>query len=195
MSSEAKFRLAILASGTGSNADKICAYFKNHPEIHVSLIISNNVHAGVLGYAQFYGIDSVVIPKSKWRKPESILSVLESKKITHIILAGFLLLIPDWLVKDYRSHIINIHPALLPKYGGKGMYGKHVHQKVKEAADLVSGISIHEVDEKYDEGDIVFQKEITLTPDDTASDIAAKVLELEHYYYPRVIEEWILKKD
>lgn len=191
MSSEVKFNLAILASGTGSNADKICTYFKDHPHIQVRLIISNNLHAGVLDIALSHEIDSLVIPRADWKYPGSILPALESKKITHIILAGFLLLIPNWLVNEYRGRILNIHPALLPKHGGKGMYGMHVHRSVKEAGELVSGITIHEVDERYDEGDIVFQEKTSLDPNDTAKDIASKVLRLEHYHFPRVIEKWV----
>ncbi len=125
-----------------------------------------------------------------WADPENITPVLESKKITHIILAGFLLLLPPYLVRRYKSHILNIHPALLPKYGGKGMYGSHVHHQVKNAGDLVSGITIHEVNENYDEGDSIFQETVALDPNDTADEIATKVLKLEHYHYPRVIERW-----
>ena len=185
------FHLAILASGTGSNADKICTYFKNHPSISVDLIITNKSNAGVLQIASFHEIESAVIPKSEWYNQDHVLYLLETRNITHIILAGFLLLIPEWLIEEYRGKIINIHPALLPKYGGKGMYGMNVHQRVKESGDLISGITIHEVDEHYDAGDIIFQEKTNLDPDDSASEIAKKVLKLEHYHYPRVIEKWV----
>ena len=185
------YHLAILASGNGSNADKICTYFKGRRDIKVELIISNNPNAGVLQIASFHEIESIVIPKSEWYYSEDILFLLESRNITHIILAGFLLLIPEWLIEDYRGRIINIHPALLPKYGGKGMYGMNVHQRVKESGDLVSGITIHEVDEHYDQGDVIFQEQVNLDPSDTAADIAKKVLQLEHYHYARVIERWV----
>ena len=188
----AKYNLAILASGTGSNADKICTYFKGHPTIKVELIISNRANAGVLQIASFHEIESIVIPRTEWYDQNSVAFLLESRNITHIILAGFLLLIPEWLIEDYRGRIINIHPALLPNYGGKGMYGMHVHQRVKEAGDLVSGITIHQVDEHYDQGDIIFQEKVALTREDTAEEIAKKVLQLEHYHYPRVIEDWVL---
>ncbi|MEP6795735.1 MAG: formyltransferase family protein, partial [Saprospiraceae bacterium] len=179
--------LAIFASGAGSNADKICTYFKDHTYIQVNLIISNNINAGVLKVASSHGIESIVIPKSSWATPEIVLPDLRTKEITHIVLAGFLLLVPPWLVREFNGHIINIHPALLPKYGGKGMYGHHVHEKVKSSGDIISGITIHEVNEHYDEGDIVFQKEINIDPEDSADQIATKVLEIEHYYYPKII--------
>ena len=184
-------KLAIFASGTGSNADKICCYYKDHPQIKVALIITNKPHAGVLDVATSHQIESLVILKSEWMYGDLILPVLEEKGITHIVLAGFLLLVPEWLVEAYRGRIINIHPALLPNYGGKGMYGMRVHHRVKEAGEVLTGITIHEVDEHYDEGDIVFQKEVRIEEADSAELIAKKVLELEHYHYPRVIESWI----
>ncbi|HZV71832.1 MAG TPA: formyltransferase family protein [Saprospiraceae bacterium] len=195
MYSSPEINLAILASGAGSNADKICSYFKDHADIHVRLIISNNINAGVLKVASSHGVESMVIPKSSWATTEFILPELRTKEITHIVLAGFLLLLPSWLVKEYHGRIINIHPALLPKHGGKGMYGHHVHEKVKSSGDLISGITIHKVDEHYDEGDIIFQKEVNLDPDDSASLIAVKVLQLEHHYYSRVIEKWVSENE
>ncbi len=150
--------------------------------------------AGVLQVADRHGIASVIIPKSEWGQPEFVLPALHTRDITHIILAGFLLLLPAYLVSEYEGRIVNIHPALLPKYGGHGMHGIHVHEKVKESGDLISGITIHHVDEQYDNGDVIFQKEVELDPEDSATDIANKVLRLEHYYYPRVIEGEILKQ-
>jgi len=189
--SKAKVNLAIFASGTGSNADKICTYFKNHPDIKVHLIVSNRMNAGVLQVASSHSIDSIVIPKSDWAEAENVLPALKSKVVTHIVLAGFLLLLPSWLVREFNGRIINIHPALLPQFGGKGMYGHHVHEKVKSSGELISGITIHEVNENYDEGKIIFQERIHLDPEDSASVIADKVLQLEHYFYPRVIEKWV----
>ena len=183
--------MVILASGAGSNADQICTYFKDHPDIKVKLIISNKANAGVLKVAANHSIESIVIPKSDWENKDQVLGELKAKEITHIILAGFLLLLPSWLVKEFSGRIINIHPALLPKYGGKGMFGHHVHEKVKISGESISGVTIHEVDENYDEGKIIFQKSIEIGPEDSASMIGQKVLKLEHYYYPRVIEEWI----
>ncbi len=191
MSSGDKSHLAILASGTGSNADRICKYFADHHSICVSLIITNRSKAGVLQVAQQYGAQSTVIPKSAWSQPEFVLPLLHANKITHLILAGFLLLLPSWLVNEFKGRILNIHPALLPKYGGYGMHGIHVHEKVKESGDRESGITIHEVNEQYDDGRIIFQKFTDIEPTDDVSDISNKVLKLEHYYYPRVIEKWI----
>lgn len=191
MPSGDKANLVIFASGGGSNADKICTYFKGHPTIRVRLIITNRVDAGVLQVAEMHGVESVYIAKKYWSHPEIILPLLETSGITHIVLAGFLSLIPDWLIHEYNGHIINIHPALLPKYGGKGMYGHHVHEAVKSAGDLVSGITIHEVNEQYDEGKILFQHEVQLHANDTPEEIGRKVLKAEHAWFPRVIEEWI----
>lgn len=185
--------IAIFASGGGSNADKICTYFKAHPSIRVNLIVTNRAEAGVLQVAGRHEIESVYIHKKYWTHPEIILPVLESSGITHIVLAGYLSLIPDWLIRAYPGHIINIHPALLPRHGGKGMYGHHVHEAVKSAGELVSGITIHEVNEHYDDGKVIFKKEVELEASDTAEDIARKVLQVEHTYYPQVIENWILQ--
>ncbi|MEP6646207.1 MAG: phosphoribosylglycinamide formyltransferase [Saprospiraceae bacterium] len=193
INAQPKIKLAILASGTGSNADKICLYFRDHPNISVDLIISNNINAGVLNVAASHHIESIVTPKSSWKSPEIVLPEIRTREITHIVLAGFLLLLPEWLVKEYKGRIINIHPALLPKHGGPGMYGQHVHESVKSAGDLISGITIHEVDEHYDEGDIIFQKKIELLPTDTTDEIAKKVLQIEHQYYSEIIEQWSMK--
>src|SRR6186713_1659730 len=192
MPSEAKANLAIFASGAGSNADKICAYFKDHPTIRVKLVISNKGDAGVLSIADKHGIESAYISKKYWSFPEIVLPILEAADITHIILAGYLSLIPSWLIEEYNGRIVNIHPALLPKHGGQGMYGHYVHEAVKSAGELISGITIHEVNEHYDSGSILFQKEVPLSITDTADEIAQKVLVNEHAYYARVIEAWIL---
>lgn len=191
MSLETKIRLAILASGGGSNADKICTYFSSHPTIKADLIISNRKAAGVFKIANTHGIESAYIPKKNWSDSVQILDLLHSKKITHLVLAGFLLQIPDWLIHAYPGRIINIHPALLPRYGGQGMYGHHVHEAVKEAGDLVSGITIHEVNENYDEGKIIFQQEVLLNEKDSPENIGSKILKVEHASYSKVIEEWV----
>lgn len=191
MPSGDKAHIAIFASGGGSNADKICTFFKAHPDIRVDLIVTNKAEAGVLKVAERHGIESVYISRKYWQHPEIILPVLETSDITHIVLAGFLSLVPGWLIEAYPRRIINIHPALLPRYGGKGMYGHHVHEAVKQAGDLISGITIHEVNEHYDEGKVIFSKEVELDAMDTPEDIARKVLEVEHKYYAQVIENWI----
>ncbi len=192
MPSGVKYNLAILASGTGSNADKICTYFQDHPEIRVRLIISNRTNAGVLQVARNHNIESLIIRGSYWPQREYVSYELQDRNITHIVLAGFLLLLPSWLAEEYSGRIINIHPALLPKHGGKGMFGMHVHQQVKISGDTQTGITIHEVNENYDDGKIIFQDQVEVLPDDTPDDIAHKVLEKEHLHYARVIEDWVL---
>lgn len=195
MPSGDKVIIAIFASGTGSNADKICSYFHSHPGIKIGLVVTNRATAGVLQVASKYNIECVYIPKKGWPDQENVLPVLKEYSITHIVLAGFLLLIPPYLIQAYTGRIINIHPSLLPRHGGEGMYGSYVHQSVKISGDRVSGITIHEVNEQYDEGKIVFQKEVMLDEDDSPNDIAHKVLELEHMYYPNVIEQWIANNE
>ena len=191
MPSGVKAHIAIFASGGGSNADKICAFFETHPDISVDLIVSHKAKAGVLKVADRHGIDSVSLSRKYWQHPEIILPVLETSDITHILLAGFLSLIPAWLIEAYKNRIINIHPALLPQHGGKGMYGHHVHEAVKQAGELITGITIHEVNEHYDEGKVIFRKEVELEAEDTPEEIARKVLQVEHMYYAQVIEGWI----
>lgn len=191
MPSGDKARLAVFASGTGSNANVICHYFKAHADISVNLIITNRKHAGVRDVARSHLIDCICIPAGDWQQPENVIPYLEAKEITHIALAGFLLLLPSWLIMEYKGRIINIHPALLPKYGGKGMYGIHVHEKVIASGDDVSGLTIHEVNENYDEGSILFQQRIDVLPGDSATSLANRILQSEHYHYPRVIEHWI----
>lgn len=192
MPSGADFRLAILASGGGSNADKICAHFYRHPSIRVALIITNHARAGVIQVAARHHIPCYTVPRSNWQSASPVREILHEHRITHIVLAGFLLLLPAWLIAGYPGRIVNIHPALLPRYGGKGMYGHHVHEAVKASGDLVSGITIHEVNERYDEGHILFQEEVPLDITDSPEEIAAKVLRVEHQYYPVVIEKWVL---
>jgi phosphoribosylglycinamide formyltransferase-1 len=194
MPSGAKIRLALLASGGGSNVDQICAHFTNHPDIEVRIIITNNAHAGVIQIAKKHQVPCYVFPKDAWTEPAILTELLEVNSISHIILAGFLLLIPAWLIALYPHRIVNIHPALLPKHGGKGMFGHHVHRAVKNAGELISGITIHEVNAHYDDGNILFQHEVLLDETDTPEDIGAKVLRAEHYYYPKVIERWVLGK-
>lgn len=188
-----KFRLAIFASGSGTNAQRFFEYFKDHDQIEVSLLLSNNPKAYVLARAEKAGVESKVFTKDEIKGGE-VLKWLKSNKITHVVLAGFLWLIPDNLLKAFPNKIINIHPALLPKYGGKGMYGSKVHEAVKAANEKETGITIHLVNEQYDEGAIVFQTKTPLMRADTPDQIAEKVHKLEYEYYPKVVESWILKK-
>lgn len=185
--------LAVFASGTGSNARKIVEYFKENTNIQVSTIVCNNAKAPVLQYAAEAGIEQLVINRAYFYGSEAILEFFKQKGIGFIVLAGFLWLVPDYLVKAFEGRMLNIHPALLPKYGGKGMYGMHVHEAVKAAAEKESGISIHYVNECYDDGDILFQKTCILEPNDEPEDIARKVQQLEHQYYAPIIELAILE--
>ncbi|WP_235296680.1 phosphoribosylglycinamide formyltransferase [Portibacter marinus] len=183
--------IAIWASGTGSNAQAIIDYFRENDHVNIAMIVSNRKQAGVIDKAVKEGIPYVYFSKNQIDTNDGVLDKLASSKIEVIVLAGFLLKIPSYLIRAFTDRILNIHPALLPKYGGKGMYGSHVHQAVYDQKETESGISIHLVNEHYDEGKILFQASTDLTPDDRPSDIGRKVLELEHYYYPRVIEAFV----
>jgi phosphoribosylglycinamide formyltransferase 1 len=184
-------RLCIFASGSGTNAEAIIKYFQHHAFIKVELVLTNNPTAAVLDKAKKANVESFVFNKSQFSESDDIVQLLQSHGITHLVLAGFLLLIPKNLVATYPNKIINIHPALLPKFGGKGMYGLKVHEAVKAAGEKETGITIHEVNEKYDEGKILFQASCEVLPSDTSQQIAARVQALEHKNYPRVIEQWI----
>jgi phosphoribosylglycinamide formyltransferase 1 len=184
-------RLAIFISGSGSNAEEIFSHFRNHPSIKVEMVLSNNPDAYGLERARKFSIPSSVFTREQFRESGEVLQWLQDAGITHIVLAGFLWLVPSYLIKAFPHRIINIHPALLPRFGGKGMYGMKVHEAVKASADAQSGITIHEVDEKYDEGRTLFQAFCEIDPLDTPKEIAEKVQRLEHLHYPRVIEKWV----
>lgn len=187
-----KYRLSIFASGRGSNAEKIIEYFAASTDISVDLIVTNKKEAKVLDLASKHSIPQFIIAsKNTFTKSDSLVNTLQNKGITHIILAGFLWLIPSNLIKAFPDKIINIHPALLPAYGGKGMYGINVHKAVKANKETQSGITIHLVNERYDEGVHLSQNTCSLDPNDSPEDIAKKVLVLEHHHYPRVIEEFL----
>ncbi len=185
--------VAIFASGSGSNAENITKYYSNVEDVNVKLILSNNNAAYVLERAKKMNIDSYVFTKKEFNSEKSIIKVLQDNNIDFIVLAGFLLLVPKILVQSYSDRIINIHPALLPKYGGKGMYGDRVHQAVKSAKEKETGITIHLVNEQYDEGAVLFQDTVPVVPTDTVSDIAAKVHALEYAHFPKVIDNYIRK--
>ncbi len=186
-------RLAIFASGNGSNAENIAYYFTNDSEINISLIISNKRDAYVHERAHKLGIPSYTFSKVEFDDGSLILSTLREYNIDFIVLAGFLLKISQPILEAFPYRIINIHPALLPKYGGKGMYGERVHQAVVQAGETESGITIHYVNENYDEGNVVFQAKCDVSPDDDADAVAKKVHELEYMHFPRVIEEVVRK--
>lgn len=188
-----KFKVAIFASGSGSNAEEIFKYFKKHPSIEVRSLLSNKPDAFALQRAHNHGIKTVVFNRLEFLDGTEIRKHLENEGITHIVLAGFLWLIPDYLLKSYPDRIVNIHPALLPKYGGKGMYGSKVHEAVKAARDMETGITIHLVNERYDEGKVLFQGRCPITENHSPDEIAQCVHKLEHEHYPKVIEKWILE--
>lgn len=189
------YRLAVFASGSGTNAEEIFKYFKGHPSIEVALVLSNNPDAQVIDRAARFGIPSIVFDRTQFKDGGTILSQLKEKKITHVVLAGFLWLIPPYLLKNFPDRIINIHPALLPKFGGKGMYGMKVHEAVKTAGECETGITIHTINENYDEGRNLFQISCTVLPNDTPEIIRTKVQALEYLHYPKVIEQWVTAAD
>lgn len=185
-------RIAIFASGTGSNAKNIIQYFGTNPEVTVVAVLTNNPNAKVLDAAAELGVATLVFSREEFYKTHKINQFLGDQHVDLILLAGFLWLVPQHLVHDYPRRIINIHPALLPKFGGKGMFGNHVHEAVKASGAKESGITIHFVNEKYDEGDILFQTTCKVSKEDTPETIAAKVHQLEYEYYPKVIEQLLL---
>lgn len=184
--------LAVFASGAGSNAQTIIEHFRNHPQVRVALVVCNKPGAGVLDIAVNAGIPYLLIEKDIFFRGNAYVPELEQAKINWIILAGFLWKLPAALLAAYPDHILNIHPALLPKHGGKGMYGNFVHQAVLDARDMRSGITIHYVDEQYDHGDVIFQAECPVDPTDTAATLAAKIHRLEHQHYPSIIEQVVM---
>ncbi len=186
-------KLAIFASGSGSNAENIAQYFKDDTNVDVSVIISNKKDVYVLERAKTLNIPAYTFNKKDFDDSDKIISLLEEYNIDYIILAGFLLKVSEKMVDKFSNRIINIHPALLPKYGGKGMYGDFVHNAVIEAKEKESGITIHYVNENYDEGSIIFQATCKIDESDSASDLAKKIHKLEYEHFPRIIEE-IVKK-
>jgi phosphoribosylglycinamide formyltransferase 1 len=183
-----KKNIAIFASGSGSNAQKIAEYFASSSNIHVQMILCNNPEAGVVARAKNLEIPCYVFDREAFRNGE-VLDILLENDIDIVVLAGFLWLIPQSFIIAYPKQIVNLHPALLPKYGGKGMYGHHVHEAVIAAGETESGITIHLVNEQYDKGAILFQAKYSIAPNDSAMDIAAKGQLLEHEHFPKIIEK------
>ena len=186
--------VAIFASGSGSNAENIIRYFQKKENINIVVVLSNKSDALVHERAKKLHIPSVTFSKKEMEETDKILQILNMYKIDFIVLAGFLLKIPAYLIKAYPNRIINIHPALLPKYGGKGMYGRFVHEAVVAAKEKESGITIHFVNEHYDEGTVIFQAKCPVLPTDTPDDVAKKIHELEYECFPRIIEQGICSK-
>ena len=181
--------IAIFASGAGSNTKKIIEHFKHKQNIFVNLIVSNKPDAPVLAMAREYGIPTLVLNRKEFYETEDILKIFNKFSIGFVVLAGFLWLLPTYLVRAFENRMVNIHPALLPKYGGKGMYGMRVHEAVKKAGDTETGITIHYVNEQYDDGDIVFQAKCPVSREDSPEDIAQNIYRLEHRHFPEVIEK------
>jgi phosphoribosylglycinamide formyltransferase 1 len=184
--------IAIFASGSGTNAREIINYFQENNSIaKVALVISNNKDAGVLSIAKAYNLKFFTTDRHQMTNTQELLSILKEHSIDLIVLAGFLLLIPPYLTQNYPNKIVNIHPALLPKFGGKGMYGKNVHLAVKNTGEKETGITIHFVNERYDEGKVLFQAKCKVLEEDSVEQIAHKVQLLEHQHYKRIIEQVI----
>jgi formyltetrahydrofolate-dependent phosphoribosylglycinamide formyltransferase len=182
-------RLTIFASGAGSNAREVIAYFRNSEKASVNLVVCNKPGAGVIQVAEKENIPVLMVGKERFFRGDAYLPELQDAKTDLIILAGFLWKIPDPLVRAFPKRILNIHPALLPKYGGRGMYGAYVHEAVLQAGEMQSGITIHYVDEHYDHGDVIFQTACPVMEGDTSETLAHRIHQLEHLHYPRVIEE------
>jgi phosphoribosylglycinamide formyltransferase 1 len=186
-----KRKIAVFASGAGSNAEKLIQYFKSSDIATVAMIICNKPGAGVIAIAEKENVPVLLIEKEQFFRGDAYVPLLKEKDIDFLVLAGFLWKIPQPLVNAYPKRIVNIHPALLPKYGGKGMYGQYVHEAVLNAGEVESGITIHYVDEQYDNGDIIFQTACPILPDDKPGDIAQRIHRLEHVHYPLVVEDVI----
>lgn len=182
-------KIAIFLSGSGSNARNICQFFENHTTIEVGLLLTNKENSGAKSISEDFGIPYFTFTKDEFYDADFFIPVLEKHQIDTVILAGFLWLIPDYLLQKFPDRIINIHPALLPKYGGKGMHGMHVHKAVFDNKEKETGITIHLCNLEYDKGEILFQAQVAIDETDTPETIANKVLGLEHLYFPRVIEE------
>ena len=181
--------IAILASGNGTNAENIIRYFQQKAgEVQVALVVANRQNVNVFKRAEDVHVPCIYIGKEKWATGEEVVKLLADYRVDFIVLAGFLAKVPDAVLHAYPQRIINIHPSLLPKYGGKGMYGDRVHQAVVEAGERESGITIQYINEHYDEGDIIAQFRCPVFPEDTAEDVAMRVHALEYEHYPQVIE-------
>ena len=187
-------RIVVFASGNGSNAEKIILHFKNSEKSNVVAVFSNNAQAKVLNMAKSYGVATFVFTKEELNDG-LVLGQLNTIQPELIVLAGFLWKFPESIIKDYPNKVINVHPALLPKYGGKGMYGRFVHEAVLKNKELETGITIHYVNEHYDEGEFIFQKGVSIEDCATADEVAARVHALEHEYFPQVIEQLLNSKE
>jgi len=182
-------QIVILASGSGSNAENIITYFRESPKIKVTAVLTNKKEAKVLGRCDRLGVPAFYFNRTSFTNSDAVVQLLKGLSADLVVLAGFLWKIPENMIAAFPNKIINIHPALLPKYGGKGMYGEKVHQAVKENGEPETGITIHYVNENYDEGAIIFQAKTTINPSDDANSIAEKVHQLEYEHFPKIIEK------
>ena len=190
-----KKRDIIFASGNGTNTQNIIKYFENSKRVAVVCVLSNNKNAMVLERSAALHVEALAFTKAQMLSPHGVLSILKNRKPDLIVLAGFLLKFPEIIIDAFPNKVINIHPALLPKFGGKGMYGNHVHKAVVANKETHSGITIHYVDNQYDKGEIIFQKKTLLAPKDTPKDVAVKVQFLEYQWLPKVIEQILINPD
>ncbi|MFH1321035.1 MAG: phosphoribosylglycinamide formyltransferase [Bacteroidota bacterium] len=181
--------IAIFASGSGTNTENIINYFKNNDRVNIALIISNKKDALVIKRAEKHKIPTFILNREEFYETQNLLTPLNNYKIDLIVLAGFLWLIPNYLIRAFPDKMTNIHPALLPNYGGKGMYGKYVHEAVINAKEKESGISVHYVNERYDEGKIIFQAKCKVYENDTPESLAERLHQLEYEHYPVIIEK------
>lgn len=186
--------IAIFVSGSGSNCENIIQYFQNNKQANIALVVSNRSDAYALVRAQRLNVPTKVLPKAEFNNQEMVMKLMADYRIDFIVLAGFLLMIPDWLISAYQHRMINLHPALLPKFGGIGMYGHYVHEAVRKANETETGMTVHWVSPMCDGGEIIAQFRTPITPDDTPDDIAAKEHVLEMKHFPQVIEA-ILKQE
>ena len=187
--------IAIFVSGGGTNCENIIRYFQGSEKVSCVLVVSNKEDAMALTRAERLGVPTAVAPKAMLNDPDFMLPLLRRYEVDFIVLAGFLPIVPDFLLEAFPEGIINIHPSLLPKFGGKGMWGHHVHEAVKAAGETETGMTVHWVSPVCDGGDIIAQFRCSITPEDTADDIAEKEHQLEMLHYPRVIEEIVLMKE
>ena len=181
--------IAVFASGSGSNFENLARYFSDNERGRVVLLVCNKPDAPVLERARNLGIDSAVVTKAELQEPERVMPLLRRYGVGFVVLAGFLPLIPDYMIEAFPQRMVNIHPSLLPKYGGKGMWGHHVHEAVKAAGEKETGLTVHWVTPQCDGGTVIAQRRVALSPEDTADDIAHKEHELEMAHFPRIIEE------
>ena len=188
---EERKRIAIFASGNGTNCENIIRYFQAKGDAEIAFVLSNRADAYALVRARRLGVKTVVMTRDTFNDESAVMELMRREHVGFIVLAGFLLLVPPFLIDAFDHRIVNIHPALLPKYGGKGMYGRHVHEAVKAAGESETGMTVHWVTREYDSGEIIAQYKTAISPTDTVDDIAAKEHELEMKYFPEVIDRII----